>query len=144
MKGALGFGFLLLLASSSATAEIYKWVDEHGKIHFGDRPSRQLDVEEVELRLNTFSGYQVTDRDDDIATGGKVVIYSTTWCGVCDRAKDYFKANNIPFTECDVEKSETGTRDFKRMNGRSVPIILAGSKRMDGFSSEARFKSIYR
>ena len=143
MSNSLRLFFLLMFIAGSATAGIYKWVDENGKTHFGDKPPQQSGAEQMELQLNTFSGYQVRERDDGIATGGKVVIYSTTWCGVCERAKDYFKANNIPYKEYDVEKSEKGKRDFKRMKGRGVPVILVGSKRMDGFS-EAKFKAIYQ
>ncbi len=143
MSNSLRLFLLLMFIAGTAVAGIYKWVDENGKTHFGDKPPQQSGAEQMELRLNTFSGYQVRERDDGIATGGKVVIYSTTWCGVCERAKDYFKANNIPYKEYDVEKSEKGKRDFKRMKGRGVPVILVGSKRMDGFS-EAKFKAIYQ
>ncbi|MES9872823.1 MAG: DUF4124 domain-containing protein [Candidatus Sedimenticola sp. 6PFRAG7] len=143
MSNSLRLFFLLMLIAGSAAAGIYKWVDENGKTHFGDKPPQQSGAEQMELQLNTFSGYQVRERDDGIATGGKVVIYSTTWCGVCERAKDYFKANNIPYKEYDVEKSEKGKRDFKRMKGRGVPVILVGNKRMDGFS-EAKFKALYQ
>ena len=30
---------LLCLVNSFAVAEIYKWVDEHGKTHYGDKPA---------------------------------------------------------------------------------------------------------
>jgi hypothetical protein len=29
---------MLILASSFATAEVYKWVDDQGAVHYGDRP----------------------------------------------------------------------------------------------------------
>jgi hypothetical protein len=29
---------VLTLASTFATAEVYKWVDAHGNVHYGDRP----------------------------------------------------------------------------------------------------------
>ena len=29
---------ILCFASAAATAEVYKWVDEQGKVHYGDRP----------------------------------------------------------------------------------------------------------
>ena len=39
--------FLLLLSSMACQAEIYKWVDDQGKTHYGDKPSsnsKELDV----------------------------------------------------------------------------------------------------
>ena len=70
-------------------------------------------------------------------------MYSTTWCGYCKQARNYFQQNNIAFAEYDVEKSDKGKRDYKKMNGRGVPIILVGDKRMNGFSPGA-FEKIYR
>ena len=48
---------LLAFASSPANAQIYKWVDEDGNVHFGDYPqdeqtSEQLDIEHT----NTMEG----------------------------------------------------------------------------------------
>ena len=61
-------------------------------------------------------------------------MYSTTWCGVCKKAKRYFKSKKIPFTEYDIEKSEQAAREFKKLRGRGVPVILVGDSRMNGFS----------
>lgn len=69
-------------------------------------------------------------------------MYSTTWCGVCKKAKRYFNQNGISYTEYDVEKSAKGKSDFKAMNGTGVPIILIGDARMYGFSP-ARFERLY-
>ena len=40
---------ILGLAAIAASAEIYKWVDEEGKIHFGDKAPESAEVEELEL-----------------------------------------------------------------------------------------------
>ena len=39
---------LLLVISLSSSAEIYKWVDENGNTHFGDKPPNQA-AEEIEI-----------------------------------------------------------------------------------------------
>lgn len=39
---------LLLVISLSPYAEIYKWIDENGNTHFGDKPQNQ-DAEEIEI-----------------------------------------------------------------------------------------------
>lgn len=40
MKYIKYFGLLVLLvvASKFASAEIYKWIDDNGKVHFSDKP----------------------------------------------------------------------------------------------------------
>lgn len=39
-------------ADAIATDEIYRWVDENGVVHFGDRPDGQAGVEKVEVQEN--------------------------------------------------------------------------------------------
>lgn len=41
----------LALFSSLSSAEVYKWVDEHGKVHFGDRPPNRDSAEEISNTL---------------------------------------------------------------------------------------------
>jgi len=40
---------LLIVFGSSAYAEIYRWVDENGKVHFSDTPHEEAKVEIVEI-----------------------------------------------------------------------------------------------
>lgn len=147
--------FCLLLIGLSAHGEIYKWTDEQGQVHFSDKAPETVVAESIgdELRINSYQGTEVTtsqflgQRDADRREKARlnrpsVVMYSAVWCGVCKRARQYFRANKIGFREYDVETSEKGRKDFLRMKGRGVPIIFIGKKRMNGFSS-ARFKKIY-
>jgi glutaredoxin len=64
-----------------------------------------------------------------------VKILTTTWCGVCKKAKAYLAGKGIYFSEYDVETSDIGRQEYKRLGGKGVPIILVGKQRMDGFSS---------
>ncbi len=41
---------LILLLSYSAAADVYRWVDKDGKVHFGDNPPKGVDYEKVELK----------------------------------------------------------------------------------------------
>ena len=72
----------------------------------------------------------------------KVVMYSTEWCGVCKKAKAYFNANNVPFREYDIEKDEKRMREYRKLNGKGVPLILVGKQRMSGFSTSS-FEKMY-
>jgi len=147
--------FCLLLTGLSAHGETYKWTDKQGQVHFSDKAPEAVMVESIgnELRVNSYQGTDVTksqflgQRDADRQEKAdrnrpSVVMYSAVWCGVCKRARQYFKAHKISFREYDVETSEKGRKDFLRMNGRGVPIIFIGKKRMNGFDS-ARFKNFY-
>lgn len=135
------------MLGATAGAEVYRWTDEHGRIHFGDKPPRSAGAEQVEIRINTYESPQIVYQPDEPekpkAAGRKrVVMYSATWCGVCKRAAAYFRNKGIPFTEYDVENSAKGRADFKRLGGRAVPVILVGKARMNGFSA-ANFEQLY-
>ena len=125
-----------------ANAEIYKWVDESGKVHFTDSPPKDKNSEEITLQINSYSGAEVTTIDGVIVPGNRVVMYSTSRCGYCKKARRYFRKKRISFHEYDIEKSGKGKRDFKSLKGSGVPIILFGDKRINGFS-EVKFDRTY-
>jgi mycoredoxin len=56
----------------------------------------------------------------------KIIIYSTTWCGDCRRAKNVFAKLNMPYTEIDIEKTPGAVDVVLEINKgmRSVPTIL--------------------
>jgi len=131
---------LLIVVSSSVQAEIYQWKDEAGFVHFSDTPPADVKKEDVEIK--SYVTPEVTTNSSYIAADKKVVMYGTSWCGVCKKAKVYFKSNGIPFKEYDIEKSSKGRRDYRKIGGRGVPVILVGSIRLNGFN-EKSFEAIY-
>lgn len=132
----------LVLPFGMAAADIYKWVDENGRVHFGDAPATVQKTETVDLsHINTYNAPSKIFIDETLAhptdttnKQARVIVYSASWCGVCVKAKNWLKANGISFQEYDIEKSDRGKRDYKKLKGRGVPIILVGQQRMNGFS----------
>ncbi|MCU7915989.1 MAG: DUF4124 domain-containing protein [Candidatus Thiodiazotropha sp. (ex Gloverina cf. vestifex)] len=135
---------LTILLAFEAAADIYTWKDAQGRTHFGDRPPAQSAPKALDLQINTISRPKIQRLDiNALSSRQQVVIYSTTWCGACRKAKSYFKQKSIPYKEYDVEKSTKGRRDYARLKGKGVPIILVGKQRMNGFSASG-FDSIYQ
>ena len=132
-----------LLFSAASSAEFYKWTDDKGNVHFTDTPPKGKKVEQLELKINTYSAVEIKPLVERLGKKNKVVMYSATWCGICKKAKRYFKAKKIPYVIYDVEKSYSGKRDFKLLKGKSVPIIIVGNKRMNGFTV-TRFDKLYQ
>ena len=132
-----------LLFSAASSAEFYKWTDEKGNVHFTDTPPPGQKAEELELKINTYSAVEIKPLVERLGKKNKVVMYSAIWCGICKKAKRYFKTKKIPYVIYDVEKSYSGKRDFKLLKGKSVPIIIVGDKRMNGFTV-ARFDKLYQ
>ncbi|MFI5272015.1 MAG: glutaredoxin family protein [Ktedonobacterales bacterium] len=55
-----------------------------------------------------------------------IVMYSTTWCGDCRRAKRVFAELGVPFQEIDIERDPAAAARVVQLNGgaRSVPTIV--------------------
>ncbi|MBW2588416.1 MAG: glutaredoxin family protein [Deltaproteobacteria bacterium] len=67
-----------------------------------------------------------------------VVMYSTSWCGVCKRARKYFHEAGISFVEYDVDENASARAEYLRLNPRrSVPTIKVGDEVIVGFSAQA-------
>lgn len=131
----------LLLLTSTAHAEIYRWVDEQGKVHFGDKKPNTHQAEEVNVKINTYTSVSYEGPAFDYGEK-KVVMYSAEWCGYCKKAKNYFNKKGIAFTEYDIEKNPTAKKRYKKMGATGVPVITVGKKRMNGFSVEG-FEKMY-
>jgi glutaredoxin 3 len=75
----------------------------------------------------------------------KVILFSTTTCSWCRRAKKYLKENKIPFKEINVERDPSAARDVARKTGQTgVPVIKIGSKWIVGFDKTAIERELAR
>ena len=64
-----------------------------------------------------------------------VTIYSTPSCHFCHMAKDYFKENNIAYTEYDVASDLDKRREMVEKSGQmGVPVIIIGEELTVGFN----------
>jgi glutaredoxin len=67
-----------------------------------------------------------------------VVVYTTSWCPVCRRAKSWMAANGVAYEERDVESSEVNARRMRAINPRGgVPTFDVEGQVMVGFSEDS-------
>ena len=65
----------------------------------------------------------------------KVIVFSTPTCSYCNMAKQYFRQQNIRFTDIDVSRDAAAARDMARRSGQmGVPVIDIGGKIIVGFN----------
>jgi len=63
-----------------------------------------------------------------------IVMYATSWCGVCAAARGYMKTHDIPYTERDVEREADAQLSCISINPRcSVPTFDVDGLVMVGF-----------
>lgn len=139
--------FLIVLMSGTAGAEIYKWVDDKGQVHFSDRSPHDEkvkgDVSVLSMprsRPQSIIDYggsgNNTEPEERIEPKTpEVELYTTSWCGYCKKARNFLKARNIPFMEYDIEKDEAAARRKMKLDGRrGVPFAVINGQKVHGFS----------
>ncbi|MBI2065707.1 MAG: glutaredoxin family protein [Candidatus Zambryskibacteria bacterium] len=71
-----------------------------------------------------------------------VTIYSTPTCHFCHAAKEFFKANNVQFTDYDVSTDVEKRNEMLQKSGQmGVPVIFVDNDMVIGFD-EVRLKSL--
>lgn len=71
-----------------------------------------------------------------------VTIYSTPTCHFCHAAKDFFKENNVEYTEHDVATDADQRQAMIDLTGQmGVPVIQIGEDIVIGFD-EAKIKEL--
>jgi glutaredoxin-like YruB-family protein len=72
-----------------------------------------------------------------------VTIYSTPTCHFCHLAKDFFKANDITYTEYDVASDVEKRKEMMDKSGQmGVPVIVIGDEMMVGFDKPVIAKAL--
>lgn len=67
----------------------------------------------------------------------KVKIYSTPNCPYCQRAKQFFKENNIDFENIDVSDNQQAVEEMVTKSGQmGVPVLDIDGKIIVGFDKE--------
>jgi glutaredoxin len=129
-----------------ASAEIYKYVDADGKIHFTDTQPAGEASEQVDLLpINSAGGGKLKSTaksssatETRVASANKypkVELFVTSWCGYCKKAEAYLRKRGIPFTVYDIEKDLQAARRKNSLASRKgVPFALIGDQKLIGFS----------
>jgi glutaredoxin-like YruB-family protein len=143
---------------------VYKFTDNKGVVHYVDNiakvpkkyrkrarhptggavsivPTTSIDeilykhgITEEQFRQYT-KGQPLTKR----GSHKKVIIYTTSWCPACTRARKYLDSRGISYTNKDVESSKSNLTEMLKKSGgaRGVPVIDIHGKIIRGFSQAA-------
>jgi glutaredoxin 3 len=73
----------------------------------------------------------------------KVEIYSTPVCTYCNMAKEYFKKNNIAYTEYNVAADQARKEEMVEKSGQfGVPVIVVDGENVVVGFEEAVLKDL--
>ncbi len=151
LKGLRCKLLLVALLPLISAAEIYKWTDKNGKVHYSDTPVADETIEKVDesalaKKISSYTNVsvQIVPIDFGLNQNARrdaslLVMYTTTRCGYCAKARRYFAEHSIEFSEKNIEHDAKFREEFEQIGGKGVPVIIAGNKKMTGFS-ESTFK----
>jgi glutaredoxin len=142
MKNQLNWIILFLLLcllslpiSSAVSAEIYKWKDKDGNIVFSDSPPPPgVDAEIKKFKeepkerpkaKEDLSKTKIESLREKRPYGSvNVIMYMTSWCGFCRKAREYIRSLDVNLIEYDVEKDRSKREEFlRKSSGGGVPLI---------------------
>jgi mycoredoxin len=64
-----------------------------------------------------------------------VAIFTTDSCTYCAAAKQFLAKKKVAYTEFNLDRSEKARQVFGMLNGRGVPLIIVGERRLVGFDA---------
>jgi glutaredoxin len=128
--------FSLLCAGLVQAQGAYRWVDQDGKVHYGDRPPPAATGKAKELKLGApAADKQVSFTMREAMENFPVTMYVSADCGTaCKDAGAYLRKRGIPFSEKNVATNEEIAALKQLLGGEaSVPVLQVGSKTRTGF-----------
>jgi glutaredoxin len=66
---------------------------------------------------------------------GNLVLYTAKWCFYCQESITYLKAKGYAYQNIDID-TEEGNKAFSQFPGYGVPLLVAGKRRVEGFSNQ--------
>ncbi|BDV42021.1 NrdH-like redox domain-containing protein [Geotalea uraniireducens] len=142
------WGMILGLATAG-WAEIYRYTDSAGQVHFVDDPAKvprryrkQLGTQAPLAEINVVAsppgraGGATASRPAG-RYNGTVELYVTSWCGYCKKMERFLKEQGIPYVAYDVEQDRAAHERFIQLGGSGVPLARVGQRVVNGYNPEA-------
>lgn len=154
MKLSIVIAALLLVVSvCTAHAEIYRYTDNKGAVHFVDdiskvpkkyrnqlrnaRPMRDISVVDAGSAPRQHKVEEPPPARNGSPGGADVELYVTSWCGYCKKMERFLKEKGIPYTRFDIEKDGNAAQTYRELGGSGVPVTRIGSNIVHGYNPDA-------
>jgi len=129
---------LATLFASAASAQLYRWVDQNGKVHYTDTPPQPAAARAVEKRkpsgsvVDGVAPYAV----QQAAKTFPVTLYSAATCETpCKDARDLLAKRGVPYSEVAISEQKQ-LDELKRISGGDeVPVLVVGKSVIKGFEA---------
>jgi len=132
------FGYQKHLAGKAGDAQVAAGAEARGGGSF--REGQRLETNHPAFYGTMEQGQAVLRMDPDVRARlkaiapGPVVMFATSWCPYCAKARQLFAQNKVRFTELDLE-ADGRAKDFleNTMGMSGFPVIVIGNRVTAGF-----------
>jgi glutaredoxin len=132
--------FILLVLTCLAQAQMYRWTDETGKVHYTDTPppAKAKNVEKKNFSSGQGGEGPLPYALQDAVKNFPVTLYTADDCKeYCAQARALLDKRGVPYKEIPVSDAK-GIAELKRLSGgNSVPVMSVGRAVQNGFESSA-------
>jgi len=141
---------LALCICETSAAEMYRWVDENGETQITDSPPPNIKSPgEVKIYRDDPQNSHDTEPVSDVKKqeskpaietkkNPEVILYGTSWCPYCRKARDFFRSRGIDFIEYDIEKDREAAIRKKELDTKGgVPFAIINGRSIQGYSESA-------
>lgn len=132
-------GLLILPAQA---AELYRWVDDSGKVHYGDAQARDAARNVAESDTVKFSTKPASNDELPYETRQAkekfpVTLYVSDNCGApCTDARALLNKRGIPYTEKTLN-TKTAIDEFRKLSGSDdAPTLAVGNTYLKGYRAD--------
>jgi glutaredoxin len=138
----LAIAVAAMFVAATAGAQMYRWVDKDGKVHYTDTPPPAAS-KGVQKRgtapAPTDTGPAAPYAVQQAAKNFPVVVYTSSNCGQpCTDGKALLATRGVPYREVAVGPgSDMSAEDLKKATGGdTVPVMMVGRSKSLGFETE--------
>ncbi len=136
--------FSLLAFALTAGAQLYRWTDDSGSVHYTDTPP-PANAKNVQKKGSAHPGgadaASAVSQSYALQQAVKnypVTIYTSKDCGnPCQKGLDYLKKRGVPFTEKVVTKQAEIDEVIKLAGAPRVPVMVVGIVVQKDFEEQA-------
>ncbi len=120
-----------------AAAQLYQWKDAQGRMVYSDQPP-PASVRNAQQKA--FKGNVIEGGESYAAKTARekypVTLYASACGAPCDQARQLLGERGIPFSGKDPQASPEAQAELQKLTGRlSVPVLVVGSDKIDGFET---------
>ncbi len=136
----VAWGILALTAISLplTAAQLYQWKDAQGRSVYSDQPPPP-NIKNAQQK--SFKGSVIEGNESFAAKTARekfpITLYASACGAPCDEARKLLAARGAPFSNKDPQASPEAQTELKKLTGKlSVPVLVVGSDKIDGFETD--------